>query len=403
MENTGFEDQTTLFLKLQAELVPAKVGNNTSLSGQLRVVESDLGHLFVNVEKLSNCLGAGGLTYEHAFLKKTGEWSSQHLSKLLEEYRIAETADDTRLFSMLANFQPRVDDAYRHLVNIAELEVNKPNLKTPVFAKSYMRDMGDIIESSLFPFVRLRLKVLELGEKLGRTNRQIDDLSLGTTIAELSRIDQDLYCPEPFKVPLSQWRNISHHSSYRVRGDVIRCEYGSKHHRQQFECSPSQLIEMCRYVDKVYYLHKVAYEVFCTDNIDALVKAIGPTGGRPDLSEFTTDATMAYSIVASGFRILNAARKPFRWAFVLRDMHDRRREDIEYALQEALIPYLLHKGPTEIKSWIESQGAHHFISFRGALKNSDEVLDDELSSFTIGKNFRIKESSGDIEAEEEKD
>ena len=371
MKNQEFEDLTILFLKLQDEIEPTGIGESTSLNAWLQIVESDLGHLFVNTQHLSNCLSAGGLTYEHAFLKKTEKWSSPRLSKLLKEYRSAQAIDETRLFAVLANFRPRMDDAYQHVVSIAELEANKANLKLRAFAKSCLRDMGDLIESCLFPFLRLRLKILEIGGKVNKTNRHIDDLSLGATIDEISPIDPVLYCPKPFKVSLSQWRNVSHHSSYKVLGGTIRCEYGKQRHRRQFECSQNQLLEMGKYVNNVYYLHKVANEIFCTDNVHALKKTIDRTNVKIELSEFTTDATMAYSIVAGGFRILNAARKDFKWILVLRDLHARRKEDIKSALQEALIPYLFCKGPAEINARVESRTDQHFISFRGELRKSN--------------------------------
>ena len=394
MENEEFEDLTMLFLRLQKELEPAGVGRETSLDAQLGVIESDLGHLFVNSNHLSSCLGAGGLTYEHAFLKRTEEWSSSCLSKLLEEYRSAQAIDKDRLFSVLASFQPRMDSAYEQVVSIASLEADKANLKPQVFTKSCLRDMGDMIESSLLPFIRLRLKVLEIGELNDAGKRRIDDLSLGHAIAELKSADPTLYSPAPFNISLSQWRNISHHSSYRLRGDTVCCEYGNKRPRKQFECSTTQLLEMFRYVDNVYYLHKVAFEFFCTDNISALAQAVDTSSTKSELSEFTTDATMAYSVAASGFRILNAARKDIRWMFALQDLHGRSKKNVELALQEALIPYLLHKGPTQMNAQVESSGEQHFVSFVGELRSSsDELKDGERGAFKIGKNFRIEQSS----------
>ena len=406
----GFDDLTNLFLRLQGELEPIGIGTKTSLEAQLRIVEAELRHLFVNAENLSSGLGTGGLTYEHAFLKKTGQWSRQYLSTLLAEYRSAQKTNQTQLFAELADFQPQLDKAYRHVVTIAELEANKASLKTSVFAKSCLRDMGDLIESSLFPFARLRLKVLEADKKFTAKNRRIEELTLGAVLAELSRFDSALYNPEPFGVSLSQWRNISHHSSFRVTGNTVYCEYGMKSHRQKFECSPDQLIQVFSYVDSVNYLHKVAFEIFCTDNIHKLQEALEelretlePTSTPSELSDFTTDATLAYSILACGFRVLNAGRKGSKWALVLHDRHDRREDDIKIALHEALIPYLLHKGPTEVNSWIESQRERHFISFRGEIRSSAELTGNEYSPFKIGKNFRIERSLGDNEGQAEKD
>lgn len=267
-------------------------------------------------------------------------------------------------------------------------------MRLAVFAKSCLRDMGDLIESCLFPFITLRLKVLDFAGKLPKNSHRIDDLTLGSAIAKLSPIDRALYCPEPFKVPLSQWRNISHHSSYKVVNDAIWCEYGHRRARRQFECSAKQLHEVLEHVNNLYYLHKVAYEVFCTDNVQALAETIRSTNAMPKPSEFTTHATLAYSIVASGFHIRNAAQRGFSWALVLRDRHDRSKEDFKAALQTALVPYLILKGRTQINAWVDSQESKHFVSFVGEIEGPDTRLrKNEHTSFRIGIDFWIEGSS----------
>ena len=391
IKNEKFEDLTNLFLQLQDEIVPVGIGEKTSLQAQLQDLVSDLRHLFLNADHLITCLNTGGLTYEHAFLKRTEKWSKLHLPKLLEEYRSAKLINEPRLYTVLADFQQFSSSAYQHVVSIAELSLDKKSMKAPVFVKSCMRDLGDLMESSLFPFLRLRLKVLHIGKKIKITDRDIDDLSLGTTIAKISSIHPDLYCPEPFNISLSQWRNISYHSNYKVFGDIIRCEYRKKGHKKEFECSPNQLLEICRYVNDTYYLHKVANEIFCTDNINNIAKAINRENVKIEMSEFTTDATMAYSVVASGFRILHAARKDYRWAFVLRDLHNRGKEDIKTALQKSLIPYLLQIGQAEVNAMVETQTKKHSISFRSEIKSSDDYVNYGYNSFKLGRNFSIDE------------
>jgi len=324
------------------------------------------------------------------------------LQTFLDEYRSAQAINEEKLLTILAEFQPCMDDAYRHLVSIGELEADKANLKPILLVKSSLRDIGDIIESSLFPFMRLRLKVVGVKEEADEAHHRIDDLSLGATVAELLSVDRDLYCPTPFEITLSQWRNIAYHSDYKVVGDTVICEYGHRRPKQTFECSVTRLLEIFRYVDNVYYLHKVAYEIFCTDNIQSLARAIWPTSDHSGLSEFTTDAAMAYSIVASGFCVLNAARKRSQWAFVLLDRHNRNKSEIKLALQEALVPYLLHRGPTEINAWVDAKQRKHFISFRGELRKEENGLtSNEGSLFRIGRNFRVKRSAENSKKENE--
>ena len=394
MDRAEFEDLTGLFLRLQSELESAAIGRQTSLEAQLKAAEADLSPLFNNVEMLATGLGSGGLTYEHAFLKRTNEWSPPRLLKLLAEYRDAQKVDERALFVELAAFLPRMDTAYRHVVSIAELEADKSQLKAFALARSCLRDMGDLIESTLRPFLNLRLRILQICGAYTVT-RQVDDLSLGDVVSDLTKLDPDLYTVAPFDVSLSQWRNISHHSSYKAVGEKIVCEYGQGSHKKKIDCSPEQLIQLFQDVEKTYYLHKVAFEIFSTDNIQILAAAERATGANVEVSELSHNSMLAYGIVASGFRILKIGRKDFRWALLLVDRHDRSEETSKAALQAAVVTYLLHSKSKSIQlnAWIDTHMGQHFISFQGDMRQEPGLTPEEYALFKLNRNFRIDEDT----------
>ena len=227
--------------------------------------------------------GTGGLTFEHAFLKRTHAWSAPILSKLLREYRDASAIDDNRLFLTLANFQATILHAYDHLVSVATLEGMVTRSNARVFAKSCFRDIGDVIESCLFPFLKIRLNVLRIAT--ASDSRDVENLTLGQTIAELALTDAELYSPLPFDIRLSQWRNIAFHSSYDVRS---RCRYGDRHPKR-FECTPTQLLDVLKYTNDVYYVHKVAYELFGIDNTDRVLQVRKASGDSRVVHGFDFD------------------------------------------------------------------------------------------------------------------
>ena len=255
-----------------------------------------------------------------------------------------------------------------------------------------------MIESCLLPFLKIRLNVLRIAE--GTTdNRDVGDLSLGQAIAELAATDRALYSPAPFDIPLSQWRNIAFHGNYDVRGRRIRCQYGNRRlHR--FECTPTQLLDVMKYTNDVYYVHKVAYEIFGIDNTDRVLqvrKASGDSRVVHDFDfDFNTYTILAYSIVASGFRILNAGRRGVRWMLLLEDLHGCTKADIKRTLKEALISYMVHVNFLHLQALIRSRGTSHRLSFRAEMRSSKvELLPGEHSAYAIGKNFRVDDSSGD--------
>lgn len=380
MKREEIEDLTSLFLSLQAELIIEDLGSQTSLGTQLSVIETDLAQYFVNPKHLRNCLRIGGLTYEHAFLKKNEKWSGQHLPTLLREYRRAQAADEEQLFSVLAQTVSLIDKAYEQNESITKLQDLDTKMNPNVFTKSCLRNMGDLIESCLFPFARIRLMVLEIARGKNLENLKVGELGLGQVIAKLLSTDSQLYSPEPFGITVSQWRNISHHSSYRVINNSVHIKTGKNRLGKEFECSISQLVETLQYVNDLYYLHKVVYEFFCVDNAPKLSKAVNASNKRIPINDFTyeltADGTIVHSLFAAGFHIVGAARQGKILILNLRDLHDRKKGIIKSALQEAIVPYLYIKGRTQMNANVESQGEMQFVSFVGHVESSDgEILD----------------------------
>lgn len=391
----SFEDLTPLFHSLQEELEAADIGQATSLETQLRAVESDLTRHFENPAHLGACLRTGGLTYEHAFLKRTHPWSAPILAQLLQEYRVAKAVDHSQLFLTLANSHETIGRAYEHLVSTAMLESMFTESNTRVFVKRCFGSIGEVIESSLLPFLKIRLNVLRIAAGTATPARDVDGLSLGQTIDELAQTDPDTYSPAPFGVRLSQWRNIAFHGNYRVRGKTVHCWYGKRPER--FECTPDQLRDLAKYADSVYYVHKVAHELFGIDNAERFVE-FSRTSGKPFEalvfdSDFNSDTILAYSIAASGFRIQNAGRKGRRWMLVLEDRHRRTKGEAEITLKKALASYLMNVHSFHLQALIQSGDTGHFVSFRGELTSSQrELLPGEHIPYTIGSNFRVDDS-----------
>ncbi|MEJ6782149.1 hypothetical protein [Aminobacter sp. Piv2-1] len=395
MSRSELEDLSNLFTRLQSELEPAGIGEKRSLEDQLREIEADICPFFTSEENLSAGLGSGGLTYEHAFLKKTRAWSEPLLHTFLEEYRAAEAANSSCLFERLAKFLTEMDHAYSHVVSIAEIEADKAKLKGYAFARSCLRDMADMIESSLQPFLRLRLEVRALAVE-GRSGfgDQLPHLSLGKLTEKLIAIDPQFYQPKPLNISLSQLRNIAHHGSYSVSGDEIICEYGNLSQPKTFTCQPEDLIDAALNVQNIYYAHKVAFEFYCTDNIRCIGQAEKSSKQQEViLSDLSKNAILAYGIVASGFRIVNVARDHFRWAFVLVDQHSRKRGEIEVALQSCTIPFLLQSGPIFFLAFVQSGSHDYRITFNaGTARNA--VPQGGGRYFHLGKNLRVHRTSG---------
>ena len=171
---------------------------------------------------------------------------------------------------------------------------------------------------------------------------------------------------------------------------------------RRFECTPAQLLNVARYANDIYYVQKVAHEFFCIDNVERAF-GTGCASGESreahdydrDLDfEFNTDVILAYSVVASGFRVRNAQKTGFRWTLHLDDTHGRTKAEVQRTLQAALLSYMVHVKTMHLQASVRSRGASHNLSFRGELRNSGAKPQlGEHSTYAIGRNFRVNESS----------
>jgi hypothetical protein len=93
---------------------------------------------------------------------------------------------------------------------------------------------------------------------------------------------------------------------------------------------------------------------------------------RPQITEHTADATLAYSLVTAGFRIQKAKRTGMNWVFTLDDRHARSERAVKAALQQAIVQYVTLTGPTEVKAWVRSGRSNFGIGFRTRLRAKEQ-------------------------------
>jgi hypothetical protein len=149
------------------------------------------------------------------------------------------------------------------------------------------------------------------------------------------------------------------------------------------------------YAQKVYYLHKVAYEVFCIDNLEQALSVRTLANHAIELRSITTDAALAYGIVSSGFWIEKAGRKDAKWAVFLTDRRNRTAGKIKSALQGAMISHVLQRGPSELYAWVNSRGKVRTISFRAEVGRREKfgLPEQAFTSRLLGANLRPRDTN----------
>ena len=390
MNTTRVQDKTRLFLGLQDELRAGKPSPSADLRVRLEQAAANLSIYFENPDCLPSVLGAGGLRYEHSFLQhnQSTPWIDETLRTLLAEFRAARNADANLCFQTWGIWMEAIDRAIGNAAVVAFLQQDIDQLSAEFVAKSVLRDVGDILEGSIQPLTRLRLAMQGVAGIRRKGAPSVATMTFGQVVEELAsrQVGGDVYRPEPSGVLVSQWRNISHHNSYVVEGDKVRCTYGKPGHPKKVLCSVNDLIELLRFLNSLGLVHKAAFEIFSIDNMKALI----PFAPNIEITNHTTDGALAYGLDAAGFTIVKVGYKPGAWALGLIDDYERNESETKAALQGAMTTYILWAGPVKVLALIESGGSVYKFSFRSeTAKSKPESLPDSgVYSICLDRHWR---------------
>lgn len=221
------------------------------------------------------------------------------------------------------------------LASTAHLE----NKRTIV--KSGFSLLGDIVESSLYPQLKLFYRVLTLSKDsslYGNTT----NFSNGKVVSEL--IDSSEVLDALFKkllrdVPLNQWRNISNHSSYKYdkSSDSIFCEYGSNNN-QSVTLKYEEFFELFKYIDCIHLFLKTCLQLSSAE-LDVKKEIIS----NDEIYELTKESIMSQIgnvLAILNYDVLSIGKTLNQWKINITDTSslgvDKFRE-----LGNELIPYFV--------------------------------------------------------------
>lgn len=127
-----------------------------------------------------------------------------------------------------------------------------------VWTKSIFRDLGDLIESCLQPYLRFVITL----EHIAKNKSVSIPEKLGAVVNEL-RKENDLYeaflFTMPLEIPVSQWRNIADHGDYTYLGEgKIEVRYGTKNDAKNKILDKGEIQFIARYMDALLYMFKLA-------------------------------------------------------------------------------------------------------------------------------------------------
>lgn len=214
-----------------------------------------------NKNDLSEMIELGMLRFEYS------RYASVFKDTLFEDgikyiVELAHKADNADSVSFREVYASTVNEISKGLSNwflVARVQAaNSDYQRIDVWVKSIFRDLGDLIESSLQPYLKFILTMEHIAK-----NRSVSvPEKLGAVVNEL-RKENDLYqallCSMPLDISVSQWRNIADHGDYSYLGEEqIEVCYGTKNDAKKKILEKSEIQFIAQYMDALLYMFKLA-------------------------------------------------------------------------------------------------------------------------------------------------
>lgn len=268
-------------------------------------------------------------------------WFKPALESIVDQLRRAKCINSDDCLQILAEWTPVLNGALQNAMDIFHLENDKSQEHLNLLAKICFREIGDIVEGSLQPFMRLLLIMHYISTGKHKPSRLVEGKTLGNVTNELLQTDQysSLYQPPPWSIRINQWRNIANHNDYQADLDTnsIVCQYGTPGKRKTVRLKRPELVVLEKRCHDIAYTHKLAFTFFAVDNLADILK-FSPT---LEVSKDTAEAYLFEALYANGFEVAALTTEETAMTIELVDLDDR---DEQSRLESLSLAVSIHKG-----------------------------------------------------------
>jgi hypothetical protein len=347
-----------------------------SASELIELKKSVLRKYIKNESAIENLVKVNTHTWEISVLLEMDgeEWFTNAVTFLMQEFFEAVEFDKNKVIKIIEDTYPDIHEALTAYHDSFFLQNINRNMKLRHFTRACFRQLGDGIEGTLKPHVRTLFEVLNVNpqNKLQTNNGKV---SFGGMITQLCNFEylKVIYSNALFEVPLSQWRNIAQHASYKVdiNTDKITCVYGNKN-QHEIIVDSTQLEYLMVIIDKVQTIQKIAVSFMSMELIDEinLSKHLGNSLNNITFETIVGDISLNLS--ASGFPIQKVRKKGSNWYFESVDHNGKGKQGYATALYSVagISALMQEKGITPIYVLFSKNGIKLTEAKLGAYKNA---------------------------------
>ncbi|MET1171123.1 hypothetical protein [Paenibacillus amylolyticus] len=270
-------------------------------------VIDELRRFFVNEEKLTKYSTADLVgDWIHFGKYRNDDFFIDMLIQSIEMYRTAMKENNNFCVEIITILLNEHVESDKRLWSFLLTQNNKKELDIYEYVDTVINDMGRIIEGISKSILMEFLCINKLANKEMVEVQKVIKQDLGVINRELLLDTRfvDLFLIKGLK--LSDWRNIAYHHNYKIKGEEIWCEYGSKQNRNTIILTKEELWETLQSVVKTLDLLNLTHKLFLYDNEDTILLTnsdfeLVDIHIRPEIWFIT----LVSSISAQGFEVID--------------------------------------------------------------------------------------------------
>ncbi|OCH01848.1 hypothetical protein [Aliivibrio fischeri] len=229
-----FTEQSEIIVKTSGDEVDYLKGIRQCMSDKdfKLLLVSEFSKYIKNTVAVNHMVDSGSHAYELSTILKMSNsvWFTSVLDYFCSAFRAAMLQHPEEMITIVEECYTKVHHSLANYHDAFFLQNHESVTQTRLKVRAYFRMLGDTLESVHFPHIQFMYQVLTKAPGSVLYGRKLI-VSNGKAVSELLEINEFRLALEGSLkgVSLSQWRNISHHSSYHYdpSRDIVICTYGN--------------------------------------------------------------------------------------------------------------------------------------------------------------------------------
>ncbi|HHF3148113.1 TPA: hypothetical protein ACPJ10_004612 [Vibrio diabolicus] len=229
-----FKEQSEIIVKASGDEVDYLKGIRQCMSDKdfKLLVKNEFSRYIKNTTAVNYMVDSGSHAYELSTILKMSNsvWFSSALDYFCSAFRSAMLQHPEEVIAIVEECYTKVHHSLANYHDAFFLQNHESVTQKRLKVRAYFRMLGDTLESVHFPHIQFMYQVLTKVPDSVLYGRKLK-VSNGKAVSELLEINEFRFALEGSlkNVSLSQWRNISHHSSYHydTSRDIVSCTYGN--------------------------------------------------------------------------------------------------------------------------------------------------------------------------------